>query len=52
MKRKQGAYLVELKRVVSRLQKGISLGGCQSKVLHQQFGTLLLKPASKSLNVS
>jgi hypothetical protein len=52
MKRKHCPYLVQLKRVVSRLQKGISLGGCQGKVLNQQFGSLLLKPASKSLDVS
>ncbi len=31
MKGKHGTYLVQLKRIVSRLQKGISLGGCQGK---------------------
>jgi hypothetical protein len=52
MKRKHRSYLVQLKRVVSGLQKGISFGGCQGKVLNQQFGSLLLKPDPKCLNVS
>jgi hypothetical protein len=52
MKRKHCPYLVQLKRAVSSLQKGISLGGCQGKVLNQQFGSLLLKPISKVLNSS